>query len=89
MTVTVTMHLTPEAESRVYAQAAAKGVPLERYLEAAIERLAAAGQLPFYATATPDEWSRALRAWAEHRSRDTPLLSDEAIRRASIYGERV
>ncbi len=37
---------------------------------------------------TPQERAAAYRAWAESHSRNTPLLSDEAISRESIYGER-
>ena len=42
-------------------------------------------KLPFYATASPQERARAYRAWAESHSRNTPLLSDAAISRESIY----
>jgi Arc/MetJ-type ribon-helix-helix transcriptional regulator len=34
------------------------------------------------------EWSRELTAWSEGHSKDTPLLSDDAIERDSIYSER-
>ena len=37
---------------------------------------------------TPKERAAAFIAWAESHSRNTPLLSDEAISRESIYGER-
>jgi hypothetical protein len=45
---------------------------------------------PFYETATPEERAKAFREWAEsHRTdEDSPILSDEAISRESIYGER-
>lgn len=43
---------------------------------------------PFYETATPQERARAYREWAESHSPDSPILSDEAISRESIYGER-
>ncbi|HEY9851263.1 MAG TPA: hypothetical protein V6D28_17475 [Leptolyngbyaceae cyanobacterium] len=42
----------------------------------------------FQETATPEEWIKAFREWAESHRRDSPLLSDEAISRESIYGER-
>ena len=35
-----------------------------------------------------DEWMRKFRAWAHSHPADTPLLSDEAISRESIYGDR-
>jgi hypothetical protein len=42
---------------------------------------------PFYETATAEEWIAALREWSESHSRDTPLLSDEAVSRRGIYEE--
>ena len=35
-----------------------------------------------------DEWMRKFRTWAHSHPTDTPLLSDEAISREFIYGER-
>lgn len=44
---------------------------------------------PFYETATPEEWSLAFREWVDsHRDLNLPNLSDEAISRESIYGDR-
>lgn len=37
---------------------------------------------------TPEDRARAFMEWAASHSRDTPLLSDEAISRESIYGDR-
>ena len=39
-------------------------------------------------TLSAEEWSRKLHAWADCHATDTPLLSDEAISRESIYGDR-
>ncbi|WP_341532332.1 hypothetical protein WKK05_41540 (plasmid) [Nostoc sp. UHCC 0302] len=44
---------------------------------------------PFYETASPTEWVAAFTEWVEsHRELNLPSLSDEAISRESIYGER-
>ena len=43
---------------------------------------------PFYETATPEEKAKAFRQWAESHVSESPVLSDEAISRESIYGER-
>lgn len=45
-------------------------------------------ELPFYATATPAERARAWREWCDAPRRPVPPLSDEAISRETIYGER-
>ena len=37
---------------------------------------------------TPEERAKAYRTWADNHSTDTPLLSDEAISRESLYGDR-
>ena len=42
----------------------------------------------FQLTSTPEEWIKAFREWAESHRHNTPHLSDEAISRESIYGER-
>ncbi|OKH37279.1 hypothetical protein NIES2119_13565 [[Phormidium ambiguum] IAM M-71] len=42
---------------------------------------------PFYEVATPEERAKAFRNWAENHRLDTPILSDEAISRESIYGD--
>lgn len=60
------------------------------YLDALLEQLVPSQQeRPLYETATPEEWIVAFREWVEsHRGFNFPSLSDEAISRESIYGER-
>lgn len=55
--------------------------------EEAIDAPSAAGEKTFD-TRTPHERAEAFRAWAESHRRDTPLLSDFAVSRESMYGER-
>lgn len=43
---------------------------------------------PLHETATAEEWVAEFSAWA-HTPRNAPPLSDEAISRESIYGERL
>ncbi|MBP0030315.1 hypothetical protein [Roseofilum sp. Guam] len=62
---------------------------LEEKLKAHQEQALAEGQeRPFYETATPAERAKAFREWAESHPRNQPYLSDEAISRESIYGDR-
>jgi hypothetical protein len=44
--------------------------------------------LPFYETASPEEWSRAWLSWTDSHPADGPLLSDAAVSRDSIYEGR-
>jgi hypothetical protein len=46
------------------------------------------GDRPFYETSTADEWSAEMRRWAASHATSSPLLSDEAVERSSIYEER-
>ena len=58
------------------------------YLDALLEQLVQSQQeRPFYETATPEEWVRAFRAWASGHERNTPLLSDYAVSRESMYDD--
>jgi len=43
---------------------------------------------PSTAALSAEEWSRELHIWIKSHSTTTPVLSDEAIRRDSIYGTR-
>jgi hypothetical protein len=58
------------------------------YLDVLLEQLVPSQQeRPFYETATPEEWVVAFRAWADTHERNTPLLSDYAVSRESLYDE--
>lgn len=89
--MTLTIDMPPELESRLHQAAARKGVAAADYaLMLLKERLLSAGQedLPFWATATKEEWLQAFNAWMDSHDPTLPLLSDEAISRESMYGER-
>lgn len=43
---------------------------------------------PFYEVASPEEKAKVFQEWANSHRLNTPILSDEAISRESIYGER-
>jgi hypothetical protein len=60
---------------------------IKPYLDAMLERLVELEERPFYETATPEEWSHALREWSNSHDLNTPLLSDEAVSRRGIYEE--
>ncbi|MEH2168180.1 MAG: hypothetical protein V7K41_16310 [Nostoc sp.] len=63
---------------------------IKPHLDTMLERLVQADEeRPFYETASPTEWVAAFTEWVEsHRELNLPSLSDEAISRESIYGER-
>lgn len=69
------------------AKAEAQGVSLARLLEPLAEETNDLFEKTFFER-TPDERAQALLQWVESRRITAPPLSDEAISRESIYGER-
>ncbi|MFQ4146134.1 hypothetical protein [Chlorogloeopsis sp. ULAP02] len=88
--MTILLNLKPEMEARLIAQAAAKGVSVEQYLESWIEtNLIPEIERSPSQTQTPQEWVNLLEAFSNNPAlANVPLLSDEAISRESIYRER-
>ncbi|HKP12293.1 MAG TPA: hypothetical protein VJZ91_09295, partial [Blastocatellia bacterium] len=71
-----------------------RGVSVEEFLESVASEERGDSSSPsqdakddehFQRTATPEEWSRALREWISGFSSDAPPLSDYAVSRESIY----
>lgn len=81
-----TLELPSDVAAKIAAQAAARGVPIEEYLRLLVEEQAAKAEP--HPEPSPQEKARLWREWAESHNPDTPLLSDEAISRESIYRER-
>jgi hypothetical protein len=82
--MTVTIELPPEMEASLVAQAQAQGLPLPQYLQHLLRE-----QIPAHAGVAGSPAERAA-AWRESVKGlpHTPPLSDEAIGRESIYGDR-
>ena len=84
----MTITIKPE-QAELIAEAIRAGLieSLEGALDIGVDTL----RVRLKASAPPmddDEWLRKFRAWAHSHSAITPLLSDEAISRESIYGDR-
>lgn len=87
----LTIELSEEKAAALKAQAAARGLTVERLVEQIAEQYAEA-QLTSIAhlqRTNPKEWSRRFHEWAESHDRTTPLLSDEGICRESIYPDHL
>ncbi len=81
--MTVTIELPPEIEAALIAQAEARGLPLSEYLRSVLWQ-----QVPDQNVAlSPAERTSVWRETAKGFPH-TPPLSDEAISRESIYGDR-
>jgi hypothetical protein len=81
--VTVTVQLEPNVEARLLAQARAQGVPLEAYLQAVVDQIAARGGPP---DVSIEESEIGLDTLAEG-CEQLPVLPPGAYRRESIYGD--
>lgn len=87
--MTVTLNLSPEQEAALNAQAKALGLSVEEWLL----RLAGVAPVRFESIAhlqrtDPEEWIRQFREWVQSHDPNTPVLSDEAMSRESIYPDR-
>jgi hypothetical protein len=87
----MTIQLRPEQE-QIIGRAIQAGLirGAEEVLDAGVETIRRRLEERRGAGAPGDaaQWSRELRAWVQSHSTSTPLLSDEAISRDSIYGMR-
>ena len=79
--MTVTLEIKPEIETTLNAQAAAKGLRLEAYLQDAIEDLARAQAAP---AANLEEFRSTLDTLAE-MGKSLPHVPSAAFSRESIY----
>jgi hypothetical protein len=88
--MTLTIELPPEKEAAFKAEAQARGISVEQWLvEVAGQHVQPAGSIAHLQRTNPKEWMRQFHAWAESHDRTTPLLSDDAVSRESIYPDRV
>ena len=85
---TIKIDLPEEQAEALTAKASAQGLTLEEwFLEVAEHHAPAASEADLQRT-DPEEWARRFHAWVESHDPDTPVLSDEAMSRESIYPDR-
>jgi hypothetical protein len=85
---TITIEIDQLTAARLQAQADAQGLTLDALLRSITEMWNGTHDKSFYETAPPEERARAVEEWANQHRSSAPPLSDEAISRDSIYGER-
>jgi len=84
----VTLEISPENEAALKAQAQVLGLTLEQWLINVAEQLLPAPQSISHLQSTnPEEWARQFDSWVRSHDPNTPVLSDEAISRDSIYSD--
>ncbi len=88
--MTLTLEFPGEIEAALASQAAAHGMTLEAWVQKiAVDRARSTRPRSLQDELTPAEWVRQFDAWVAGHDRTTPLLSDEAISRNSIYPDRI
>jgi hypothetical protein len=87
--MTVMIELSEEQAAALKAQAEAHGMTVESWLQNIAAQPVQPASIAHLQKTNPKEWMRQFRAWAESHDRTTPLLSDEAVSRESIYPDRI
>ncbi|MGH9751405.1 MAG: hypothetical protein ACREA2_01355 [Blastocatellia bacterium] len=85
---TTTIEIDQSTAAWLQAQAEAQGLTLAALLRSITELWNGTQAEIFYETVSPEERERAVEEWANQHRSSAPPLSDEAISRDIIYGER-
>ena len=85
----VTIELSDEKVAALKAQAEAHGLTVELWLEQIAEQHVQPASIAHLQKTNPKEWARQFDAWADSHDPSTPVLSDEAMSRESIYPGRI
>ena len=85
----VTIELSEEKAAALKAQADAQGLTIERWLEQIAEQHVQRVSIAHLQKTNPKEWARQFDAWVDSHDPNTPVLSDEAMSRESIYPDRI
>ncbi len=87
--MTLLINLPPEKEAVFKAEAQLRGLSVEQWLvEVADQHVQPAGSIARLQKTNPQEWARRFDEWVNSHDPNTPVLSDEAMSRDSIYPDR-
>ena len=81
----LTIELADEKAAVLKAQAEARGLTVERWLEEIAGEYVQPVSIAHLQKTNPKEWARQFHEWVESHDRTTPVLSEEAMSRESIY----
>jgi hypothetical protein len=87
--MTVTLNLPPEKEAAFRAQAQARGLSLEQWMLEVADQHVQPVSIAHLQKTDPKEWARHFDAWVDSHNANTPVLSEEAMSRESIYAEPI
>jgi len=88
--MTLTIELPPDKEAAFQAEAQLRGLSVEQWLlQIAEQHVRPVESIAHLQRTDPKEWARRFRAWADSHDPNTPVLSDEAMSRESIYPDLI
>ena len=87
--MTVTLDLSPEKEAAFKAQAQARGLSIEQWMLEVADQQVQPVSIAHLQKTNPQEWARQFDAWLDSHDPNTPVLSDEAMSRESIYPDLI
>jgi hypothetical protein len=87
--MTVILTLPPEKEAAFQARAQALGLTVEQWMLELADQSIQPVSIAHLQRTDPEEWARQFRAWADSHDPSTPVLSDEAMSRESIYPDLI
>ena len=85
----ITIDIPEDRADEFQRQAQARGLTVDEWLLELAEQNTPPASIAHLQKTDPKEWMRQFRAWAQSHDRTTPPLSIEALRRESIYPDRV
>jgi hypothetical protein len=83
--MTITLNVPPEKETAYKAQAKARGLSLEQWMVEVADQSVQPVSVAHLQKTDPQEWARHFDVWVDSHKPDTPVLSDAAMSRESIY----
>jgi len=87
--MTITLNVPPEKEAAYRAQAQARGLSVEQWMLEVADQSVEPASVAHLQKTNPQEWARHFDAWVDSHDSKTPVLSDAAMSRESIYPDPI
>jgi hypothetical protein len=84
----VTIEIPDDSAATLQMWARARGLSVEQWLLELAVRDLQTSSIAHLQKSDPREWARQFRAWADSHDPSTPVLSDDAMSRDSMYPDR-
>lgn len=84
----ITLSFSDEELASFQAEAQAQGITLEAWLKKVAVQEAGAVSIAHLQENDPKQWARQFDEWVDGHDPNTPVLSEEAMSRESLYPDR-